>query len=124
MCGFAGFFNPFMDFRMNQTENEKILNDMCAALYHRGPDENGSLLAKNYGLAHTRLAIIDLENGSQPMCTVCDDNRYCIVYNGELYNTAELRKDLEQKGRKFQTTSDTEVILMGYIEYGIDILMI
>ena len=93
-----------------------------AALYHRGPDENGSLLAKNYGLAHTRLAIIDLENGSQPMCTVCDDNRYCIVYNGELYNTAELRKDLEQKGRKFQTTSDTEVILMGYIEYGIDIL--
>ena len=95
---------------------------MCAALYHRGPDENGSLLAKNYGLAHTRLAIIDLENGSQPMCTVCDDNRYCIVYNGELYNTAELRKDLEQKGRKFQTTSDTEVILMGYIEYGIDIL--
>lgn len=40
MCGFAGFFNPFMDFRMNQTENEKILNDMCAALYHRGPDEN------------------------------------------------------------------------------------
>ena len=122
MCGFAGFFNPFMDFRMNQTENEKILNDMCAALYHRGPDENGSLLAKNYGLAHTRLAIIDLENGSQPMCTVCDDNRYCIVYNGELYNTAELRKDLEQKGRKFQTTSDTEVILMGYIEYGIDIL--
>ncbi len=122
MCGFAGFFNPFMDFRMNQTENEKILNDMCAALYHRGPDENGSLLAKNYGLAHTRLAIIDLANGSQPMCTVCDDNRYCIVYNGELYNTAELRKDLEQKGRKFQTTSDTEVILMGYIEYGIDIL--
>ena len=122
MCGFAGFFILFMDFRMNQTENEKILNDMCAALYHRGPDENGSLLAKNYGLAHTRLAIIDLENGSQPMCTVCDDNRYCIVYNGELYNTAELRKDLEQKGRKFQTTSDTEVILMGYIEYGIDIL--
>ena len=122
MCGFAGFFNPFMDFRMNQPENEKILNDMCTALYHRGPDENGSLLAENYGLAHTRLAIIDLENGNQPMCTVCNDNRYCIVYNGELYNTAELRKELERKGRKFQTASDTEVILMGYIEYGIEIL--
>lgn len=122
MCGFAGFFNPLMDFRMNQIENQKILNSMCDALYHRGPDENGCLLAKNYGLAHTRLAIIDLENGNQPMSIICNENKYRIVYNGELYNTAELRSELKQKGRVFQTSSDTEVILMGYIEYGIDIL--
>ncbi len=122
MCGFAGFFNPLMDFRMNQIENEKILKSMCDALYHRGPDENGRLLAKNYGLAHTRLAIIDLENGNQPMSIICNENKYSIVYNGELYNTAELRSELKQKGRVFQTSSDTEVILMGYIEYGIDIL--
>lgn len=122
MCGFAGFFNPFIDFKMNQVENEKILADMCDALYHRGPDEQNSILAKNYGLAHTRLAIIDIENGIQPMSVVCNETRYSIVYNGELYNTSQLRTDLEKKGRQFQTTSDTEVILLGFIEYGIEIL--
>lgn len=122
MCGFAGFFNPYADFLLKQKEQERTLKNMCKVLYHRGPDEQGCLLAKHFGLAHTRLAIIDLKNGTQPMTAIYNENRYSIVYNGELYNTQELRKELERRGKQFQTTSDTEVILQGFIEYGIEIV--
>ena len=94
---------------------------MCKVLYHRGPDENGRVLCKNYGLAHTRLSIIDLKNGKQPMTLRTNENIYRIVYNGEIYNTKELRVELKNKGWQFKTTSDTEVILVGFAEYGIKI---
>lgn len=109
------------DFVQNPNIYEHTLKNMCQVLYHRGPDEQGIHLAKHYGLAHTRLSIIDLCNGKQPMTAVRNGNTYRIVYNGEIYNTKELRKDLMQKGWTFQTTSDTEVILLGFAEYGIHI---
>src|SRR5574344_930600 len=121
MCGIAGFLNFRADFLYRRGEYEEVLNNMCDALYHRGPDEQGVILSRNYGLAHTRLAIIDLDNGKQPMSVKVNDNIYRIVYNGEIYNTKELRADLINKGWHFETTSDTEVILLGFVEYGIKI---
>lgn len=121
MCGIAGFLNFRADFQYRRGEYEEVLKNMCDALYHRGPDDQGIVLSRNYGLAHTRLAIIDLENGKQPMSVKVNDNIYRIVYNGEIYNTAELRADLIEKGWRFETTSDTEVILLGFVEYGIKI---
>lgn len=122
MCGIAGFFNPYNNYLNSRDKHNYILKDMCNALYHRGPDEFDILLEDIYGLAHTRLSIIDLENGKQPMTKTVDGNRYSIVYNGEIYNTKELRIDLLDKGWTFETTSDTEIILVGFIEYGIDIV--
>lgn len=98
-----------------------VLEEMCRVLYHRGPDEKGTILGEFYGLAHTRLSIIDLDRGKQPMTLKTEGNTYHIVYNGEIYNTAELRNELIRAGREFRTTSDTEVILWGFIEYGIRI---
>lgn len=121
MCGFAGFLNFKADFLYREPEYDHVLQEMCHVLYHRGPDENGRVLTKQYGLAHTRLAIIDLDNGQQPMTARMDGNTYRIVYNGEIYNTEELRQDLKSRGWRFETTSDTEVILVGFIEYGIEI---
>ena len=121
MCGIAGFLNFKADFMFRKDEYNHVLKNMCDILYHRGPDENGTILSKCYGLAHTRLSIIDLDNGKQPMTAVASGNTYRIVYNGEIYNTEELRKNLCELGWKFETTSDTEVILIGFIEFGIRI---
>lgn len=121
MCGIAGFINFKADFKQKSDMYEQVLHKMCDVLYHRGPDEQGIHLSENYGLAHTRLAIIDLYNGSQPMSITSQGNTYRIVYNGEIYNTKELRNDLINKGWTFATTSDTEVILVGFAEYGINI---
>lgn len=121
MCGISGFLNFKADFLYKREEYDRVLKEMCRVLYHRGPDENGRVLTKHYGLAHTRLSIIDLDNGKQPMTAKMDGNTYRIVYNGEIYNTKELRRDLKSRGWRFETTSDTEVILVGFIEYGIEI---
>ena len=77
-------------------------------------------LAEHIGFAHARLSIIDLANGKQPMSRKIGNKTYTIIYNGEIYNTKELKDDLELKGWRFKTTSDTEVILVGIIEYGND----
>lgn len=122
MCGFAGFLNFKADFLYNEALYDNVLESMCNSLYHRGPDENGKILTKEYGLAHTRLSIIDLENGQQPMTAKFDNNTYRIAYNGEIYNTKELRDELMDRGWSFETTSDTEVILIGFIEFGIEIV--
>lgn len=122
MCGIAGFINFKADFIKNSTIYENNLKRMCDVLYHRGPDENGFYLHNHYGLAHTRLSIIDLCNGKQPMSITRDNNTYRIAYNGEIYNSKELRNDLIAKGWIFNTTSDTEVILVGFAEYGINIV--
>jgi asparagine synthase (glutamine-hydrolysing) len=91
---------------------------MRVALRRRGPDENGEWLRDHVGLSQARLSIRDLANGSQPMTRKIGDREYAITYNGEIYNADELKADLEEKGWVFRTTSDTEVILLGMIEYG------
>ena len=109
MCGFVGIIN-----KKGQIVEPLILKEMADAIHHRGPDEEGIFINKNCGFYHKRLSIIDLESGQQPM-TFKD---FTIVFNGEIYNYIELRNELIDKGHQFKTTSDTEVILHAYQEYG------
>lgn len=118
MCGIAGFFNPYEHFSDYFDHNNDILNRMNMVQKHRGPDDEGTYLSDTFAFAHVRLSIIDLAGGHQPMTRTYSNYNYTIVYNGELYNTDELRDDLKSKGHTFLTTCDTEVILIGFIEYG------
>ncbi len=118
MCGIAGFYHPRQHYLDKESYYKTILNNMTKRLYHRGPDEQGIYLNNHIGLAHARLSIIDLVSGGQPMLRSFGERTYVIVYNGEIYNTDELKKDLQERGMKFQTTCDTEVILLGFISYG------
>lgn len=115
MCGIAGIFN-FRD----QTVAEDVIKDMLAQIRYRGPDECGCYLDRHIGIGNVRLSIIDLASGQQPMFS--DDHSLSIVYNGEVFNYLELREKLIQKGIRFQTHSDTEVILRFYEAYGEDCL--
>jgi len=103
MCGICGIFNSFD----TKTEQEATILRMTAALQHRGPDAWGTYLAPEVALGHTRLSIIDVAAGHQPMAT----ERSVIVFNGEIYNHIELRAELEAKGISFTTHCDTEVLL-------------
>ncbi len=109
MCGFVGILDK-------RPVDALILKSMADTISHRGPDEEGQYIDKNVGLYHKRLAIIDLSTGHQPMIS----KNYVIVFNGEIYNYIELRDDLKRKGHVFQTSSDTEVILKMYEEYGLE----
>ena len=109
MCGFVGIIN-----KNSENVNSKVLRRMAYTIHHRGPDEEGVFINKNCGFYHKRLSIIDLSTGQQPM-TYQD---FTIVFNGEIYNYIELREELKLKGHRFKTTSDTEVILHLYQEYG------
>ena len=91
---------------------------MGRTLKHRGPDASGTLLCNRCGLAHRRLSIIDITGGAQPMSKIYSDYHYHIVYNGEIYNTDDLRNKLTARGVHFKTTSDTEVLLLGFIHFG------
>jgi asparagine synthase (glutamine-hydrolysing) len=95
---------------------------MTATLAPRGPDASGSWITRACALGHRRLSVIDPENGAQPMTRHCGDFAYTIVYNGELYNAGDLRKELELRGHRFRTHCDTEVLLNAYIEWGRDCL--
>ena len=109
MCGLAGIIR----FDGQPVQAEPLLR-MAATMRHRGPDEAGHLVQGTVGLAHQRLSIIDLTTGQQPMAS----GHSVIVFNGEIYNYVELRAELIGRGRTFRTTSDTEVILQLYEEYG------
>jgi len=114
MCGIAGIWR--FDHEMI---SRHVLENMASRLVHRGPDGEGYWLRKDQkiGFAHRRLKIIDLsEAANQPMFSF--DKKHVIVLNGEIYNYVELRKDLEKKGYTFSTSSDTEVLLYMYLEYG------
>jgi len=116
MCGIAGFsqFNKI-------SAKQETLVDMGNAIFHRGPDAGGEYLAENIAICHRRLAIIDLsEAGTQPMHSF--DDRYTIVFNGEIYNFLELRQSLASEGYEFKTHTDTEVILALYAKFGSDCL--
>jgi asparagine synthase (glutamine-hydrolysing) len=114
MCGIAGFV-------MREAPPEQdLLAQMAQRLTHRGPDGRRTKIIERVALAHTRLSIIDLEGGWQPLHDV--DERYWLVANGEIYNYVELTAQLTQRGRKFLTHSDSESILHAYAEYGGDFL--
>src|SRR3989475_12258887 len=107
MCGIAGHVGPTV---------RELLPAMLGLLKHRGPDDSGIHSSADVGLGMTRLAIIDLVTGQQPMSD--PTGRYWIVFNGEIYNFRQLRAALEADGRRFRTRSDTEVILHAYAAYG------
>jgi len=112
MCGIVGF-------AIREGEPEDFPENLCkmlSALKHRGPDEMGYYFDTHVGLGSARLSIIDLKTGTQPITDY--SNQYIIIFNGEIFNYIELRKELEQKGEKFKTNTDTEVILIGYKIWG------
>ena len=92
---------------------------MCTRIIHRGPDESGFYIDDNIALAHRRLSIIDLNSGSQPIYNEKEDK--VIIFNGEIYNYIELKKELKKKKHKFKTKTDTEVLIHGYEEWGTDL---
>src|SRR5437762_11524383 len=113
MCGIAGIV------RSDGAQIDRdLLARMSDAISHRGPDDDGFYFGDGAGLAMRRLAIIDLKSGHQPIHNA--DRTAWIVYNGEIYNYRELRKDLESRGHRFYTDSDTEAIVHAYDEYGTD----
>lgn len=109
MCGIAGIYGT-------AATDPRVLRDMAQRLAHRGPDHQGIEIDDDAGLAHTRLSIIDLGGGDQPLHA--DDGRLSLIANGEIYNYVELRAELERRGRRFATGSDCETILHAYAEYG------
>lgn len=114
MCGITGMIHLEQDLR----QQEALLRRMQDTLRRRGPDQEGIFLSPRCAMAHTRLAVIDVEKGRQPMEITAGGETYTIVYNGELYNTPELRAQLEQEGVVFQTHCDTEVVLQSYAHWG------
>lgn len=114
MCGVAGAFA----LKNKLTASQKHLQAMADTLAHRGPDERGFYLDSHIGLAHTRLSIIDLSGGAQPIHN--EDETIWIVFNGEIFNYIELRAELKADGHRFYTASDTEVIIHLYEKYGLD----
>lgn len=120
MCGIAGFCSYKIDFPARKPFWDDILIKMREAIAHRGSDNVGEYLREHVGLSHSRLSIRDLSFGAQPMVRSANGNEYAIVYNGEIYNTDELTPQLKKAGYIFETTSDTEVILYGYMHFGID----
>ncbi len=115
MCGITGLYY----FDKNRHVELSTLESMTQIIEHRGPDGDGFFVDKNIGLAHRRLAIIDLEAGKQPMEDPLTQNQ--LVFNGGIYNYIELREELKQLGHRFYTESDTEVILAGYRQWGVDV---
>ena len=116
MCGIAGFIHFERD--NGRPEWAAIAHSMGETLHHRGPDDRGEWTCPAGALVHRRLAVIDPDRGRQPMTRSREGQDYVIVYNGELYNTGALRRDLEGRGHAFETASDTEVLLAAYLEYG------
>lgn len=114
MCGFVGFYSKKIN------NKDEVIKKMSDRIIHRGPDSEGFFVNDEVALGFRRLSIIDLEDGSQPIFNA--DRSKVIIFNGEIYNYKQLRKDLEDKGYIFSTKTDTEVILHGYEEYGKEIL--
>ncbi|HKR78821.1 MAG TPA: asparagine synthase (glutamine-hydrolyzing) [Nitrospira sp.] len=113
MCGIAGIVS-----QKQQTVDVEELRAMCAALVSRGPDDEGTFVKDGAGLAMRRLSIIDLETGHQPVSN--EDGSIWVVLNGEIYNYRELRSELERRGHRFSSATDTEVIVHLYEEHGAD----
>src|SRR5258705_4862602 len=115
MCGIAGQFN-FQ--RRERVERETIVR-MARSIAHRGPDDEGFFVAGPVGLGFRRLSIIDLAGGHQPMSDA--EETVGVIFNREIYNYRELRAELQTKGHRFRTKSDTEMIIHGYKACGTDV---
>src|SRR5579859_8110257 len=109
MCGIVGIAG---------TDNPTLLNEMIVAVRHRGPDSSGIHTHTRLSLGIQRLSIRDLEFGAQPIYN--ETATYCVVFNGEIYNYWELRRELEKQGHIFRSSTDTEVIIHLYEEYGVN----
>ena len=114
MCGIAGMIN----FKENIIDNQYILEKMINTLNRRGPDSKGTYISENVLLGQRRLIVVDPEGGIQPMIKTINGRKYILIYNGELYNTEDLRKELKKYGYQFDSYSDTEVLLTSYIQWG------
>lgn len=117
MCSILGLIN-FKDSTLGIAQG--VLKEMGTALSHRGPDQNGFYRDDFVCFQHNRLAVIDVENGLQPMTVNFQSNSYTIVYNGEIYNAVELRTELVRLGINLKTHCDTEIVLYSYIVWGMD----
>ncbi len=113
MCGITGW----IDFTRSIKNSEEIVKGMTETLNKRGPDDGNVWCSTHALLGHRRLAVIDLIGGKQPMTKIHQNASYVIVYNGELYNTDEIRQELLKRGYTFSTSSDTEVLLASFIEW-------
>lgn len=116
MCGICGVFDL-----KGAPVDRPLVERMASVIRHRGPDGEGFYVQGPIGLGHRRLSIIDLEGGAQPITN--EDGTLQIIFNGEIYNFIELREELEKKGHIFKTRSDTEVILHGYEEWGLECIL-
>lgn len=116
MCGIAGFCNGRRD--LSTPEWRQVGADMAQALRRRGPNDRGVWQSEGCVLAHRRLAVIDPDHGAQPMVRRMGEAEFVLCYNGELYNTPALRRELEGAGYVFETNTDTEALLYACMEYG------
>ena len=113
MCGICGYYSPNLE-----AFDPGLLGRMCSRIVHRGPDDQGMFEEHGLALGMRRLSIIDLDHGSQPIFN--EDRSVCVVFNGEIYNFLELRKELQARGHRLGTRTDTEVIVHLYEDFGID----
>src|SRR6476646_6541068 len=111
MCGISGIVN----FNATDAIDRQLLERMTDAQAHRGPDDHGYFIDGNVGLGHRRLSIIDLSGGGQPIFN--EDGSVAIVFNGEVYNYADLTTQLVAQGHQFKTRSDTEAIVHSYEQH-------
>jgi asparagine synthase (glutamine-hydrolysing) len=116
LCGITGW----IDWQRDMNQQEHIIREMANSLSKRGPDALNTWTCPRVAFGHTRLIVVDPEGGSQPMSRKIGEHSYTLVYNGELYNTEDLRKELIARGHRFRSHSDTEVLLTSYMEWGAD----
>lgn len=116
MCGICGIVN-----NDGRPVDRSAIEEMCRRIAHRGPDGQGIHVSGHVGLGHRRLSVIDLATGDQPMSD--ENDMACLVFNGEIYNFKEIRHELVQKGHRFFSQSDTEVLLKSYLEWGEDAVL-